>query len=174
MTSKYVTFDDFLSSEPATAINVKREKKVVKAPAIFKSEDWRDTVANWTSPTPEEIVLFWSETKCQNCKKVYSHPTYEQNSLLIKYRVSKFRAILRPYSPATANITVNLPRVKCVTESVVHWCISCFESKKEYTDIEWELYLKDNSPPSPFQFSDRPEKPKADVDYTDFELKDLV
>ena len=40
-----VTFDDFLDEEPDTKISIKRDKKVVKAPAPFRGPDYRDTRA---------------------------------------------------------------------------------------------------------------------------------
>jgi len=122
-----VTFDDLLGTDaPIKKTSLKIIEKIIakRDPKIYP--DRADTRANWTSPQPESLVLHWTETFCTNCGTKHEHPTYQLNSVNVRYRVSRFRTILKPYANADKLKYGHLPRLRETTKGTVQECANCF------------------------------------------------
>ncbi len=171
-----ISFDDLLAEEPAKKTSVKLKDEPVKAGRPFRRKEHRETPANWDAPKPEAVILFWTSTTCDSCGEVYSAPTYAQNSTLVRYRVSRFRTLLRPYSKGLEVFYRDLPRLKEVTHSTVRFCTHCFDEHAETLDALADQYCSEHEQfvgplPGPLaQSCSELIKPFVDVDYTDTEL----
>ena len=127
-----VTFDDLLVEEPAKKTSLKIIEKVI-AGRPYQPKEHRDTPARWDSPTPEALVLHWTDTFCSNCGTLHSHPTYQQNSVNVRYRVSRFRTVMKPYAKADKLKYKDLPRLRETTKGTVQECANCFH---EHADLD--------------------------------------
>lgn len=122
-----ISFDDLLDAEPEKRTSIRVTRPQPKAGKPFRREEDQETRANWKAPEPEALVLFWSRTICCNCGSSFEHPTYQQNATLVRYRVSRFRTLLRPYNHADARKYIDLPRLREVTQHTVLYCSACFD-----------------------------------------------
>lgn len=166
-----ITFDDLLGDhKPAKKTSIKIIQPQV-AGRPFRPTEYRETKANWDTPKPEVLILFWSETACLHCGEVHSHPTYQQNSTMVRFRVSRFRTLLRPYLLGEEHRYTDIPRVRETTQSTVRYCNHCFDAHiPSLADFDFV------GPPEPHYPIDIPcsdiHKPFAEVDYTESELND--
>ncbi len=125
--SELITFDDLLDEEPETKTSIRVQRKVIKAGRPYRPPEWRDTPANWDSPKPELVVLFLTETTCTHCGVTHKHPTYENNAVQVRYRVSRFRTLMRPYRKGEELRYRHLPKATEVIKRTTTYCHECFD-----------------------------------------------
>lgn len=162
-----ISFDDLLAEKPKKRTSIKREAPKVKAGRVYTPASNRETKPNWESPEPEAVILFWSETKCDCCGTLYSHPTYMQNSCLVRYRVSRFRSILKPYSKSDEAKLNGLPRMKETSHHTVRHCAACFDDAVEMDEMTMALWLEDATSNSE---DEKPISPFIHVDESEAEI----